>query len=92
MSTTFAADPQPCHCDSHRHKAVGHNLTTGLQEDQSSYRSELAGILGALSFLNILCRQYSITAGTVTIALLDGKLVRAELSHPTPTPEHYDNL
>ena len=35
--------------------AIGCNLTTGLPEDQSSYRSKLTGILGILSFMDILC-------------------------------------
>ena len=41
----------------------------GLPEDQSSCWSELAGILDALSFLDILCHLHDITAGNVTIVL-----------------------
>ena len=44
----------------------------GLPEDQSSCWSELAGILDALSFLDILCHLHDITAGKVTVTL-DGK-------------------
>ena len=42
---------------------------TGAAEDQSAYRSELAGVIGALTILDVLVRHNDITEGAVTIAL-----------------------
>ena len=38
---------------------------TGSGEDQSAYRSELAGVIAALTILDVLVRHYNITAGSV---------------------------
>ena len=42
---------------------------TGSGEDQSAYRSELAGVIAALTILDVLVRNHNITDGAVTIAL-----------------------
>ena len=42
---------------------------TGSGEDQSAYRSELAGVITALTILDVLVRHHNITDGAVTIAL-----------------------
>jgi hypothetical protein len=47
---------------------VGYNWVTGTKEDQSSYRSEAAGVSGALAILDVLVKHYHIESGPVTIA------------------------
>ena len=42
---------------------------TGLGEDQLAYRSELTGVIAALTILDVLVRHHNITDGAVTIAL-----------------------
>ena len=42
---------------------------TGSAANQSAYRSELAGVISALTMLDVLVRHYKITDGAVTIAL-----------------------
>ena len=49
--------------------ARGNNWVTGLDEDQSAYRSELAGVIAALTILDVLVRHHNITDEAVTIAL-----------------------
>jgi hypothetical protein len=48
---------------------TGYNWVTGTKEDQSSYRSEAAGVSGALAVLDLLVKHYHIESGSVTIAL-----------------------
>ena len=52
--------------------AKGWNWDTGSKFDKSAYRSKLAGIIAAVTILDILVWRYAITTGSVTIAL-DGK-------------------
>ena len=42
---------------------------TGSAADQSAYRSELAGVISALTMLDVLVRHYKIRDGAVTIAV-----------------------
>ena len=42
---------------------------TGAGEDQLAYRSELAGVIAALTILDVLVRHHNVTEGAVTIAL-----------------------
>jgi hypothetical protein len=48
---------------------TGYNWVTGTKEDQSSYRSEAAGVSGSLAVLDVLVKHYHIESGSVTIAL-----------------------
>lgn len=57
------------------------NSVPGIPSDQSSYRSELAGILGTLYVVEALCQIYSIDEGAITIAL-DGKEAMTQASTP----------
>ena len=50
----------------------GANFVTGLPEEQSSYRSELTGVLGVLTCVEALDNFYKISGGLITIAL-DGE-------------------
>jgi hypothetical protein len=50
----------------------GMNFVTGLPDEQSSYRSELAGVLGVLTCVEALAKFYKIGEGSITIAL-DGE-------------------
>ena len=52
--------------------AVGANAVPGNPEEQSSYRSELAGISGSLAIISAVCDKYGIVSGSITIAL-DGQ-------------------
>ena len=50
----------------------GANLITGSPEEQSSYQSELAGVLGVLTCVEALVKFYKIQNGLITIEL-DGE-------------------
>ena len=50
----------------------GANFVTGLSEEQSSYRSELAGVLGVLTCVEALVKFYKIKNSLIIIAL-DGE-------------------
>ena len=52
----------------------GVNFVTGLPDEQSSYRSKLAGVLGVLTCVEALVKFYNIGDGVITIAL-DGESV-----------------
>ena len=49
--------------------AKGNNWVTGPSDDQSAYRNELAGVIAALTILDVLVRHNKITDGAITIAL-----------------------
>ena len=48
---------------------MGTNWVTGSTDSQSSYRSELAGIIRALTIIDIIVQWNNITEGFITIAL-----------------------
>eukprot|EP00536_Pseudo-nitzschia_multiseries_P011651 jgi/Psemu1/29570/gm1.29570_g len=48
---------------------TGSNLVSGSPEDQSSYRSELAGIIGVLTCCFVLMDLYDVASSSLTIAL-----------------------
>jgi hypothetical protein len=48
---------------------TGANQSPGEAEDQSSYQSELAGILGVLVMVQCLCTLYEIQEGAIEVAL-----------------------
>ena len=45
----------------------GSLVTPGNPEDQSAYRSELAGLYGIAAIVNLLCQYHKITEGSITI-------------------------
>jgi hypothetical protein len=47
----------------------GAKQSPGEAEDQSSYQSELAGILGVLIMVQCLCTLYEIQEGAIEVAL-----------------------
>ena len=49
-----------------------YEFVTGLPDEQSSYRSELARVLGVLTCVEALVKFYKISDGSITIAL-DGE-------------------
>ena len=55
-----------------KNKLVGVNWVPGTKEDQNPYRSELAGINGALSMLEVVVQYFEIEQGKIEIAL-DGE-------------------
>ena len=55
-----------------QNRFVGKNWVTGAADDQSAFRSELAGLLGILSALTTIVKMYKITQGCIEIAC-DGK-------------------
>ena len=65
-STVVLAPSTKC---SAKFYAKGNNWVTGSGEDQSAYRSELAGVIAALTILDVLVCHDDITEGDVTIAL-----------------------
>ena len=50
----------------------GCNWVPGLKDEQSAYRSELAGISGLLASLKIIVKKFKIDSGTIEIGL-DGE-------------------
>ena len=54
-----------------RHLVKGLNLVTGPASSQSTYRSELAGVIASLTMLDIIVCHNNLTEGAVTI-VLDG--------------------
>ena len=49
-------------------RLYGSNYVTGIAEDQSPYRSELAGVIGILVTVDVIVKHYNITSGSITIA------------------------
>ena len=54
---------------SKKNKFVGMNWSPGTEEEQNSYRSELAGIDRGLSMIAVILKFYDITEGCIEIAL-----------------------
>ena len=74
--------------------ASGANIVPGNPEEQSSYRSELAGISGSLAIIDAVCKKYDINSGSITIAL-DGEqaLLKSKSQWPlSPTDSDFDLL
>lgn len=67
----------------HLHCLEGANFVYGTPSDQSAYRSELAWVAGILSALEVLAHHFSLTDGSITIAL-DGQSALREASGDTP--------
>ena len=61
---------------------MGGNCTTGIDDKQSAYRSELAGALAVLSTVDLLVSHFGISSGAVTIAF-DGKAALDAASSPS---------
>lgn len=73
---------------------IGDNVVLGSPTEQSSYRSELAGISGILAVLAAVCKKYDVQDGSVTLAL-DGEqaLLKAGSVWPlSPTDTDFDLL
>ena len=49
--------------DDDEERLDGSNYVTGFAEDQSAYRSELAGAIGVLATVAILVKQFHFTSG-----------------------------
>ena len=70
--------------------ALGVNAVPGNNHEQSSYRSELAGISGSLAIISAVCDKYDITSGAITIAL-DGEQAMLAASSTWPlSPQDTD--
>ena len=54
------------------HPVSGGNFTPGHPDDQHSYRGELAGAMGGVVTIQLLCDMYSIKEGSIEIGL-DGE-------------------
>ena len=67
--------------------AIGVNAVPGEPGNQSSYRSELAGISGSLAIISAVCDKYDINSGSITIAL-DGKEAMRTASSVWPQSPH----
>jgi hypothetical protein len=74
--------------------AIGDNVVPGNPHEQSSYRSELAGISGVLALVSAVCKKYDITDGSILLAL-DGEqaLLKASSTWPlSPQDTDFDLL
>ena len=64
-------------------RIIGVNAVPGACKEQSAYRSELAGISGILMVLDILCKKFKITSGSIEIGL-DGQQALIAASEDWP--------
>ena len=48
-------------------RLVAVNVVPGLTMDQSSYRSELAGLYGIIAMVQLICEQYMVTSGAIEV-------------------------
>jgi hypothetical protein len=72
--------------------AIGVNTVPGNVNEQSSFRSELAGISGIIAIVSTVCLKHRITSGSILIAL-DGQQAMLKVSSdypPSPTDPDYD--
>ena len=76
-------------------KAInGQNTIPGSKEEQCAFRSELGGVAGILTTLEILCEHHGIEQGKIEIGL-DGESVIKKLEQPhlpSPKDPHCDLL
>jgi hypothetical protein len=72
---------------------IGRHVVTGNAIDQCSHRGELSGILGGITDINTLCRQYNITEGNAKL-FCDGLGAVSMVSYIghklSPSHAHYD--
>jgi hypothetical protein len=50
-------------------RIISINAVPGAADEQSAYRSELAGVSGIMHTLKLLCKKFKITQGSVQIGL-----------------------
>ena len=48
-------------------RLVAVNVIPGLTMDQSSYRSELAGLYGVVAMVQLICKQYMVTSRVIEV-------------------------
>jgi ribonuclease HI len=58
-------------------RIIGVNAVPGAADEQSAYRSELAGVSGIIHTLKLLCKKFQITQGSVQIGLDDDQALKA---------------
>jgi hypothetical protein len=64
-------------------RLISVNSVPGIREEQSAYRSELAGVSGSLSLIVAICMVHDIHTGLITIGL-DGKQAMIAASEDWP--------
>ena len=82
------------HGDLPTHAITGCNVTPGPKSSQCAYRSELGGLIGTLTALQVLCEAYGIAQGRAIIGV-DCESLTKRLSNPRPievTEAHFDLL
>ena len=60
---------------------------------QCSYRSEITGLVGAVRHMNLLCRQYNVTAGNIELGCdgLDAYKAATRYDYdPSTRIKHFD--
>jgi hypothetical protein len=62
----------------------GTNFPPGPSTGQNSYRSELAGIYGILTMLNVICSTHNIQSGAITIACDNLSVIQNSLDNYKP--------
>ena len=65
----------------------GENVTPGAREEQCAYRSEMGGVAGILTMLELVCKQFALQDGHVTIGL-DCESAIKRLTNTTPPQAH----
>jgi hypothetical protein len=80
--------------DSDNQTITGTNITPGKPARQSAHRSELGGICGIITALEVLCHTHNITAGSIEIGL-DALAAKNHISYersPQPSTANYDMI
>ena len=75
-------------------RVMGVNAVPGEFEDQSAYRSELAGVSGIIATIQCICTTHNITQGSIEVGL-DGLQAMKEISGNwpiKPSQSDYDLL
>mmetsp|Transcript_13808 Transcript_13808/g.26009 ORF Transcript_13808/g.26009 Transcript_13808/m.26009 type:complete len:103 (-) Transcript_13808:70-378(-) len=63
----------------------GSNHVQGHNDEQNSYRGELAGILAAITYINSICHRYRITEGRCTMCCDYQGALKASFGVKQPT-------
>jgi hypothetical protein len=71
-------------------RMVGVNAVPGNCQEQSAYRSELAGISGSLAITAAVCRIHDIQAGSITFGLDGNQALKAAAGDWPLNPERPD--
>mgnify|MGYP003438791675 FL=1 len=78
--------------ESSKGRALAVNITPGPVKEGDSYRCELAGLIGGVLLITLICKAHNITSGGVLIACDNISSIRIfdQAFLPEPTEESFD--